>query len=938
MRLIAPWLRLIIISVLSVIITVGVHTLPPVAAGQVSAQMQKSGSALVQLGKAHYTDGQFLLALQHLQQAVKAYEVQAQPFNQVQALNLVSLTLQKLGRWEAAQIAIDRSLALLESWPDDAAAGLSLLQAKVLNTQGHLQLSTGKTEAALVTWQAAEKSYAQAEDANGIIGSQINQAQAMQSLGLHRQARETLDQVEQMLWAQTDSPVKVAGLLTLGNVLRLQGELNRSRSVLVESWAIAQPFYQPQGKSQILISLGNTERTLAKREAGLNQVDKNQELIQAALAHYQAAADMATLPITQTQAQLNQLSLLIDTAQLDCAQTLWSQIEQELPELPASRASVYAQVNLVRSLIKLESGAEAPSIPSVTSSAHGHISSTTYQSAVQRLNTAVQQAQTLVDKRAESYALGALGELHATVETWSQAKNSTLRALGLAQSINAPDLAYQWQWQMGRILQQETEQETQTQQANAQAIIYYTEAFNTLNSLRSDLVTLNPDIQFSFRESVEPVYRQLVDLLLRPSAPAVAQNHQQFRQQVLPPSSNQAKTLRLNQDQVSQANLTQARRVIEALQLAELDNFFRDACAQPDPTNIDDVDPNTAVIYPIILADRLEVILKLPGKNRFRHSVKHGIDEAQVDAAVNTLFSILTRRSSTLGAVKSASTQLYDWLIKPFEADLDIATDRSRSQIQTLAFVLDGAFRNVPMAALHNGEQYLVERYAIAVTPGLQLLGPKPLKQAQLNVLMAGLTDAPSFKSEGFAPLDNVALELAGISETVTEKKVLEEQAFLRSHIQQQINSIPFNVVHFATHGNFSSDPEQTFILDWQGRIQVEDVDSLLQGRDLTQDDPVELLVLSACETAAGDQRAALGLAGVAIRAGARSTLATLWHVNDESTAEFMIQFYQQFQNSQLTKAEALRNAQLAFLQDYPISDYNRPFLWAPFILVGNWL
>jgi CHAT domain-containing protein len=101
------------------------------------------------------------------------------------------------------------------------------------------------------------------------------------------------------------------------------------------------------------------------------------------------------------------------------------------------------------------------------------------------------------------------------------------------------------------------------------------------------------------------------------------------------------------------------------------------------------------------------------------------------------------------------------------------------------------------------------------------------------------------------------------------------------------------------------------------------------------QNDPIELMVLSACQTAEGDDRAALGLAGMAIRSGARSTLATLWAVNDESTAALMTQFYQELSNADLSKAEALRLAQIKILQN---PEFSHPYYWSPFVLIGNWL
>jgi CHAT domain-containing protein len=142
-------------------------------------------------------------------------------------------------------------------------------------------------------------------------------------------------------------------------------------------------------------------------------------------------------------------------------------------------------------------------------------------------------------------------------------------------------------------------------------------------------------------------------------------------------------------------------------------------------------------------------------------------------------------------------------------------------------------------------------------------------------------------------------------------------------------------VVHLATHGQFSSKAEDTFILTWDDRININQLNNVLKTRDRTESSIIELLVLSACQTAVGDKRAALGLAGMAVRAGARSTLASLWSVNDAATASFMIQFYQNLADSKVTKAEAVRRAQQSLLQN---PEYSHPYFWAPFILVGNWL
>ncbi|MES1026465.1 CHAT domain-containing protein [Gloeocapsa sp. BRSZ] len=385
------------------------------------------------------------------------------------------------------------------------------------------------------------------------------------------------------------------------------------------------------------------------------------------------------------------------------------------------------------------------------------------------------------------------------------------------------------------------------------------------------MVVINSDVQYSFKESVEPVYRQLVELLLQSQG-----------------------------NKPSQDNLKQARDVIESLQLAELDNFFRVACLEAKPILIDQVinrdDPTAAVIYPIILPGRLDVILKLPQQPLLYYT--NDIAQDKVEIILDRLSQSLSQRNSQETLL--LSQEVYKWLIRSAETDL------VRSRVKTLVFVLDGSLRNIPMAVLHDGQQYLVEKYATALTPSLQLLNPQPLKRKQLKVLAAGLSEARA----GFPPLRFVPRELEQVQSQVPGVELLNQQ-FTSASLQSKISSLPFPIVHLATHGQFSSQANQTFILTWDDRINVNQLSDLLQIADQEKRSTIELLVLSACETLTGDRRAALGLAGVSVRAGARSTLATLWRVNDEATAFFMAQFYQELANAAVTKAEALQRAQL---------------------------
>ena len=384
-----------------------------------------------------------------------------------------------------------------------------------------------------------------------------------------------------------------------------------------------------------------------------------------------------------------------------------------------------------------------------------------------------------------------------------------------------------------------------------------------------------------------------------------------------------------------------------------MDNFFQDACVNTQDINIDEIDENAAVIYPILFKDQLSVILKLPGTDNFRYAAVSESDfKAQFEnhllQSLRVNITLSPIRPELISKAKSQSNQLYQLLIKPFEADLETNLKHDTSQIKTLVFVLEGELRNIPMSVLYDSkrERYLVERYAIAVAPSLELLPPKPLLKQQIRVLTTGTDkEAPSYRERGYHRLTNVKREIEAINRIVPKSEQLIDEKFTEINIQDKINSEPFNIVHIATHGQFSSNSDDTFILAWDKPINVRDFDKLLQSENLQRSDrAIELLVLSACQTAVGDQRAALGLAGVAVRAGARSVLGSLWRVDDASTAELMKQFYQQlFQSNtlQLKKAEALRQVQIKFIKgeiETNSEEYKKPYYWSPFIMVGNWL
>jgi CHAT domain-containing protein len=252
--------------------------------------------------------------------------------------------------------------------------------------------------------------------------------------------------------------------------------------------------------------------------------------------------------------------------------------------------------------------------------------------------------------------------------------------------------------------------------------------------------------------------------------------------------------------------------------------------------------------------------------------------------------------------------------------------------IDTLIIIPDGALSMIPFAALYDGENFLIEKYAIVTTPSLQLTDPQPVPRENFEALLVGLSEGV----QGFPPLPNVPEELETIGKILQgNSEQLLNQAYEKKALTDAVTQNTYRIIHMATHGEFSADPNETFLLTYDGRLPLNQFGSLLRLGQFS-DEPVELLTLSACNTAVGDVRAAFGLAGIALESGARSAVATLWSVHDEATMLAMTDFYKHFQSRpDLNKAQALQAAQLNLLNQ---PQYKHPAYWSPFLFIGNWL
>jgi CHAT domain-containing protein len=521
-------------------------------------------------------------------------------------------------------------------------------------------------------------------------------------------------------------------------------------------------------------------------------------------------------------------------------------------------------------------------------------------------------AETSSAPRAASYAWGYLGALYKAERQYRDALQLTRRARFAAQKAHAPESLYRWEWQTGSLLRA-------LRDINA-AIAAYEYAVETAQSIRPALLRRNSGDPTSFRRTTGPLYFELVDLYLRRAA-ALEESDQEA---VYPQY---------------EFYLERARAVVEQFKEAELRDYFKDSCVDATLSPIrplHTVSQQAVIVYPILLPDRTELLVSLPiGQEQSelkRFVVSVGADSVRQEIrALRQQLDNDELREQVKNAIfpdlpdtyRSHAQKLYDLLVRPFEPAL------THLPIDTLVFVPDGLLRTIPMAVLHDGKEFLIEKYALAVTPGLRLIAPLPMTPGKIRALAAGV----STPVQGRFGLPLVPEELQSV-QSIYGGKVLMNEEFCFTRLETALRHGQFGIVHIASHGEFVQDAEQSFILTFDDELSIDNIEQLVKPLRF-RDQPLELLTLSACSTAVGDDRAALGLAGMAIRAGAKSTVATLWSIQDESTPFLLTEFYQQLQDPSISRAGALRRAQLKLMRD---TSYDHPFFWSPFILINNWL
>jgi CHAT domain-containing protein len=728
--------------------------------------------------------------------------------------------------------------------------------------EGYDAFTRGAFEQAAEFWQQAVRSSHKAGRVVEEIDARLALARAYLSLGLHIRAVQTLD-VAVVLTQEKDRSRQAAAMELLGQAYLAGGRADAALEMLQHAKQSADDAGDQIRVSSIAHSLGAVQSALQQDQEALASYLEARRL--AVSAHADSLAAIATINAGTTAVRMGEWQ---------SARTLFDEALPLVTHLPDSHDKVY-------DLIAIGLGFE-----SLYSNSPDHGASRLHAATV--LEKAGEIAKAIGDVRGASYAFGHRGHLYELDRRYEETLLLTRLAIGYAQQVHAPESLYQWEWQLGRSLK--------AQGKIDQAIKTYQRAADLMQTLRPEMAADIGMSTASFREASGRLYFELADLLLQRSASTATHDE-------------------------AQPYLTKAREAIELFKAAELRDYFSDECVdayQTRHTKLEDVSRQAAIIYPIVLPDRTELLISLPD-GMHRITVPVGQEELREEA---TAFRRLLQKETTREYLRKGQ-RLYDLLLRPLDQEL------ARFEIDTLVIVPDGPLRMIPFSALHDGKQFVIAKYALATTPGLNLTDPKPLDREGIEVLSAGLTEGV----QGFPPLPSVAGELEAIGQLYKTHQFLNHD-FHVAQLERKMKENPFTIVHIASHGKFDRDAKKSFLLTFDDKLTMDRLSQIV-GSFRFRDQPLELLSLSACQTAAGDDRAALGLAGIAIKAGARSALATLWFVNDEASSALVIEFYRQLRNSGLSKAQALRQAQLVLLGN---PDYQHPIFWSPFLLLNNWL
>jgi len=639
---------------------------------------------------------------------------------------------------------------------------------------------------------------------------------------------------------------------------------------------------------------------------------RNAQWLQADRDFEHAARIAADLPDLQASALMHRAALARQKRAYQETAAFLQAAQQLLGRLPENETRARLQLDLGYQRLQLrQANAGAAALESVYNA----------------LSAALEQAKKLHLTRQIAQSLGYLSDLYALEDRDTEAAGLLQQAVFYAQQSEARDLLLHFEWRLGRYYALHGQQDI--------AIAAYRRAVGYIQTLRQDIPVVYEEGRSLFRDTLAPAYLELAELLFDKAKGA---------------SEPQRQTL-----------LQEAQTTVEHIKKSELEDYFQNRCELPSqPLAAATLPEGAAALYPVIFPGHLDLLLLT------RDGLRHFSTPVRQTELVRMINDFAGRLRNYDDDYLAQAGSLYRYLMQPIAALL------TAQHINTLIYIPDGPLRLIPLSALYDGRHYVLENVAVIISPGLSAGRAAQTPSQDGKVLLAGLSepgdvvnDLPDNLLQGLLSADadvmeypagglrntelralladksvarkiqtrlalpSVQTEITALSAQLRQSIELMNRAFTLQAFSDQLRAERYRIVHIASHGFFGGTEQNSFIMTYDRILTMSRLDTLLNTGG---GQPPELIVLSACQTAEGDDRSPLGISGVAIKAKVKNVLGSLWPVSDAATTLLMEHFYRAMQQG-LSRPEALRQAQLLVMRRKEFA--GAPF-WSPFILAGE--
>ena len=800
----------------------------------------------------------------------------------------------------------------------------------------------------------------------------FNQGLQQAQLSQFREALQSAEQALQIYQEIGDYPSQANTQLLIGNVYLIFGQYDKSIDTFSKSLEIAKQLGIPNLEVKLLnnlgaayFALGQYQKAIDSHQRGLaiarDVADRQGESLilgllgndYVALGQYQKALDFYQQYLAATKNNSDRQGEAYALGNIGNTYAYLGQYQKAVDWLQQS-------LNLVRAIGDRRGEGKA-----LENLGNAYVYLSKYQQAIEVYQQALVIYQKIGDRNGEATTLGNLGNafnaigqhqkaidyLQQTLEIVQtikdrQAEGATLGNLGnayyaLKQYVKALDL-----YQQHLVVARQIGERKGEASANAEiaatlvnlnqtslAIVFYKSSIEITESIRKDIRSLGKEDRQSYLQTVADRYRHLADLLL--SQGRVIEAIQVLDLLKVQELEDYLKNIKGNDRTAQGIRMLEPEKTISTQlsgidkeRLSEINRQLTSQIQQLPksetdrvPDYLQQIPQGTVLLYPLILRDRLELILFSNNNIPVNRTVR--ISQEKLEKL------IVDYRSGLLDAgsedVKESAAELYNLLIKPIEAEL------IQAKAETIFYATDGQLRYVPLAALYDGKQWLIEKYRVSNLIAYILSDFMPQSKVQPSILAGAFGGKAGEQKFGQTALPATIREIQAIANSFQNSVTLTEENFSRQAIESKFKN--HNIIHLATHAEFNvGSPENSFIIFGNGdKIRLNEIINW-------QIPNVDLIVLSACQTGVGklgDGVEILGFGYQVQKAGAKQAIASLWKVDDAGTQVLMVAFYRELQKGDVTVAEALRRAQISLIKS---SNFNHPNYWSAFFAIGNGL